>query len=358
MNNSPQLLVIFPGRFSPWHKGHHAVYDYLVGKFGRNNVVLATSNKVDGDKSPFSFNEKSLMMQLTGVSQDRIIEATSPYKLDDIISGGNLQLDKANTVVIFAVSKKDMDEDPRFASWTKKNGEKTYFQPLDDIKDTVGADVHAYIMTVPTYKFRLLGNRINSASEIRQMYIDADEKTRQELIKQLFGVYAQEAEQIMNDKLLPRKEQSYGRPTKLAKTAKAAGLKEGHAINAKVAGTMRQAKTKNPSLPRAEALGMYVLDTEQSDFRTVDSEEHSLENRVAHMQKQLDQLKKEALAEDREPYQSAIDQLEQRQIRQIRQLISEVKEVLQADISDEYKEILQAKLERLQHKLTEFHTIK
>ena len=30
--SEPQLLVIYPGRFQPFHKGHHAVYEFLTTK--------------------------------------------------------------------------------------------------------------------------------------------------------------------------------------------------------------------------------------------------------------------------------------------------------------------------------------
>ena len=63
----PTLLVIYPGRFQPFHKGHHAVYEYLTGKFGRNNVFIATSNKVEGEKSPFSFAEKAVWFDWMGL---------------------------------------------------------------------------------------------------------------------------------------------------------------------------------------------------------------------------------------------------------------------------------------------------
>ena len=79
----PTLLVIYPGRFQPFHKGHARVYEFLVGKFGRNNVYVATSNKTDGNKSPFSFAEKAYFMQLTGVRADRIVQATQPYNIDN-----------------------------------------------------------------------------------------------------------------------------------------------------------------------------------------------------------------------------------------------------------------------------------
>ena len=130
----PTLLVIYPGRFQPFHKGHHAVYEHLATKFGRNNVYIATSNKTDNAKSPFTFAEKSYFMQLTGVPADRIVQAANPYQIESILSTGNITVaDPANTVVIFAVSAKDMAEDPRFSFKPKKDGSEPYFQPLKNI---------------------------------------------------------------------------------------------------------------------------------------------------------------------------------------------------------------------------------
>jgi hypothetical protein len=125
------------------------------------------------------------------------------------------------------VSKKDMAEDPRFASWTKKDGSPAYFQPLKNIKDTKSMNEHGYIMTVPTFDFEVLGKPMRSASELRAQYKDSDEKTRQDVIKDLFGRYTVEAEHIMNAKLAPAPAIAPAeapRPTKLPKTAQAAGL--------------------------------------------------------------------------------------------------------------------------------------
>ena len=98
----PTLLVIYPGRFQPFHKGHAQVYEFLVGKFGRNNVYIATSNKTDGTKSPFSFAEKAYFMQLTGVPADRIVQATQPYNIENVLQSGHIPLsDPANTAVSY-----------------------------------------------------------------------------------------------------------------------------------------------------------------------------------------------------------------------------------------------------------------
>ena len=200
----PTLLVIYPGRFQPWHKGHYTVYEYLTGKFGRNNVYVATSNKIDSSKSPFTFAEKAYFMQLTGVPADRIVQATQPYQIDNVLQSGHIQVaDPANTVAIFAVSEKDMAEDPRFSFAPKKDGSAPYFQKLVDIKQTESMDKHGYIMTVPTFDFKVLNQPMRSGTELRQMYKDADGAQRQAIIKDLFGRYTREAEQIMNEKLSP-----------------------------------------------------------------------------------------------------------------------------------------------------------
>jgi hypothetical protein len=219
----PTLLVIYPGRFQPFHKGHHAVYEYLTGKFGRNNVFIATSNKVEGERSPFSFADKAYFMQLTGVPADRILQAPNPYQIQSILDTSNLQVNPDQTVVIFAVSEKDMAEDPRFSFKLKKDGSQPYFQPLRNIKDTKSMQEHGYIMTVPTFDFTVAGDPMRSASELRAEYKIADEPKRQLIIKDLFGRYTREAEQLMNSKLAPQPPKEVPRPNKLPKTVKPVG---------------------------------------------------------------------------------------------------------------------------------------
>jgi hypothetical protein len=220
----PRLLVIYPGRFQPFHKGHHAVYEYLTGKFGRNNVYIATSNKTDNLKSPFTFAEKAYFMQLTGVPADRVVQATNPYQIANILSGGQITVtDPNNTVVIFAVSEKDMAEDPRFSFQAKKDGSTPYFQPLKDIKQTKSMDQHGYIMTVPTFDFDVAGVPMRSGTELRKMYADSNQLKRQQIIQSLFGKYTRDAEQIMNNKILagaPVPDVKLGKKVKLQKVAK------------------------------------------------------------------------------------------------------------------------------------------
>lgn len=187
------ILVIYPGRFQPFHKGHRAVYDYLVKNYGRDNVYIATSNKVDPPRSPFNFGQKTAFMRLTGVPLDRVVETRDPYKAQELT-----QHYAPNTKLVFAVSEKDMAEDPRFSKWTKKDGSPSYFQPMPkNTNEMVGLLQHGYIMTVPTFNFTVLGKPMRSATEVRSMFAQADENTQKKIIQDLFGAYDEQVHNIM-----------------------------------------------------------------------------------------------------------------------------------------------------------------
>ena len=164
-------LVIYPGRFHPFHKGHKSVYDALVKRFGKNRVFIATSNKVDPPKSPFTFEEKRAMMALTGVDPSRVVQVKNPYQAVEITDN----YDPQNTIALFAVSDKDMAEDPRFSFQPRKDGEPSYYQPVQ--KDMNTLDKNAYIITVPTLQFDVLGKPMQSASEFRANFARADDDT-------------------------------------------------------------------------------------------------------------------------------------------------------------------------------------
>ena len=55
-------VVVYSGRFQPFHSGHAKVYEHLVSKFGKNNVFIGTSKKQGGPRHPFNFREKREVM--------------------------------------------------------------------------------------------------------------------------------------------------------------------------------------------------------------------------------------------------------------------------------------------------------
>jgi len=185
---SKQLVIIYPGRFHPFHIGHGKVYKYLKQKYSNAKVFIATSGKVDGDRSPFTFDEKKKMMMLAGVDASAIVQTKSPYQSIEIME----RFDKDTTVMVFAVSEKDMAEDPRFdfsnGLKLKKNGEPAYLQKWTNLNDAETFGTRGYIATTPTFPFEVLGQKINSASQIRNMISKSDDTKLTQLLQDLYSV--------------------------------------------------------------------------------------------------------------------------------------------------------------------------
>jgi hypothetical protein len=182
------VIVIYPGRFHPFHRGHMASYEYLTKRFGNNAVYIATSDVQAPITSPFSYADKVEMMTTLGVPGGHVVKVKNPYQAREITDSLTAE-EKANTALIFAVSEKDMQEgSARFQFGTKKNGEPTYLQPMPESeKQLKPMSQHAYVMVTPTVNFRVRGADANSASQIRQMYIQGNDADRNSIIADLYG---------------------------------------------------------------------------------------------------------------------------------------------------------------------------
>jgi len=134
----PELVVLYPGRFQPFHLGHGEVFRSLQGQFGRDNVYIATSNKVEQPKSPFNFSDKTVLMNAAGIPSDRIIEVTNPYKLPEP------PFNPANTIFIAAVGAPDRDR--LRPDSIKKDGNPGYFKTFESLDKCTTADKHGYVI--------------------------------------------------------------------------------------------------------------------------------------------------------------------------------------------------------------------
>jgi GH24 family phage-related lysozyme (muramidase) len=179
-----KVIAIYPGRFQPFHLGHKSVYDVLVRQFGVENVYIATSDKVDPPRSPFNFAEKQQIIAATGVDRNRVVQTRDPYKALEITS----QFDPQDTKLLFAVSAKDMAEDPRFKSWTRRDGSPAYFQPAPSkVSEMEDFDKHGYIFVVPTLDFKVDGKPMRSATEFRREFAAADTATKTKMTRGILG---------------------------------------------------------------------------------------------------------------------------------------------------------------------------
>ena len=102
--NIKKQVVVYSGRFQPFHKGHFHTYTQLVKKFGKDNVYVGTSNKTDNNKSPFSFKEKKqIMTSMFPIPKNKIIQLKNPYQPVEILKN----FDEKTTAFIPVVGEKD-----------------------------------------------------------------------------------------------------------------------------------------------------------------------------------------------------------------------------------------------------------
>ena len=99
-----QQVVVYAGRFQPFHKGHYATYEHLVKKFGKQNVFIGTSNQQGGPKSPFNFKEKrEIMMKMFNIPSSQIVQVKNPYQPKEVLD----KFDSKTTAFITVVGEKD-----------------------------------------------------------------------------------------------------------------------------------------------------------------------------------------------------------------------------------------------------------
>ena len=103
-NPIKKTVVIYVGRFQPMHKGHYGTYQHLIKKFGKDNVFIGTSDKVERPKSPFNFKEKvKIMTTMFEIPKSKIHRVKNPYKPTEILK----KFDEKTTAFVTVVGEKD-----------------------------------------------------------------------------------------------------------------------------------------------------------------------------------------------------------------------------------------------------------
>lgn len=182
-NKSKRLVVVFGGRFQPFHRGHYEAYKFLCKKFGEENVWIGTSNKTNfnpanGDVSPFTFKEKKeIIVSLYDINPRRIVQCKNPaFKPVEIFN-----LYKGYPIIyITAVGKKDEE---RYRTGT-------FYKPLPlpfvlkdaDALATLDDDT-GYYVEVPMIIKDMNG------TEIRSVLKSARGDDREKAFRRYFGKY-------------------------------------------------------------------------------------------------------------------------------------------------------------------------
>jgi len=142
-----KTVVVYAGRFQPFHKGHYAAYSKLVSKFGRDSVYIGTSDDTSGPKSPFNFGEKKkIATTMFGIPDNHFVQIKNPYKPVEILK----HFDGKTTQYIAAVGEKDA---------TRLHGK--YFKPYQG-KAGYGYDEIGYVYPVPAERDPISGTDVRN----------------------------------------------------------------------------------------------------------------------------------------------------------------------------------------------------
>lgn len=173
-----RTVVIFPGRFQPFHRGHMATYQNLAKKFSPEDVYVATSNSQAPVTSPFNFGEKQFIINKVGVPTDKILQIARPYNITEIID----RFGTDDIAIVFAVSDKDRERIVKLLS-------NEYYEPYPDngrVKP-VSRTGRAYVLATPIVPFKIKGINADSAKQIRDQYLKNNSAGRDQIIKDLLG---------------------------------------------------------------------------------------------------------------------------------------------------------------------------
>ncbi len=174
-------VVVYAGRFQPFHKGHYITYSHLVKQFGKDNVYIGTSDKTDNIKSPFKFKEKKvIMMKMFGIPSDKIVQIKNPYAPTEIIG----KFPEESTAFITVVGEKD-----RYRLKDK------YFEPYHPDRVNSGYKDKGYVYVSP-----LQPNAI-SGTDVRNWLSKGSEEQRKSGFEKAYGKFDPQIFKLVSDKL-------------------------------------------------------------------------------------------------------------------------------------------------------------
>jgi hypothetical protein len=172
----PRVVVIYPGGFQPFHKGHLSSYIQAKKNFPDADFYVATS--ADVKQRPIPYEEKKFLATQAGVDPEDFpnLIVKSPLNPKEILNNYNPEED------IFILVRSERDPVP----YTKKDGSLAYYQPFDTLDKAESFGKHGYVFVTKKHDFKINGEDVFSGSQVRNMYQNASDKDRINIIKQLY----------------------------------------------------------------------------------------------------------------------------------------------------------------------------
>lgn len=185
-----KVIILYPGKFQPFHKGHYYSYQKLKEVFPENELYLITSN-VDVDKKhPLTFEEKvGVITTMFPIDEETIIEQHYPYDVKKTIK--TLEYKLSDVIVIVAIGEKDFED--RFA-------DDDYFIDFDGMLDYT-ANNHVYKYKLPQLDL-LIGSETISAKIIRDVFSGDDDNKKKLLFKTVYPKWNTKIFDILKRKII------------------------------------------------------------------------------------------------------------------------------------------------------------
>ena len=166
------VVVVYSGRFQPFHIGHYSTYKKLTQKFGKDKVFIGTSNKTAPGRSPLNFKEKKkIITKFFPVSPKMVVQVKNPYSPQEILSKF-----PEDTTYIAAVGEKDSQ---------RLKGK--YFKPYKT-GNTIPYKEGGFVLAVPPTGFKVRGKPV-SGTMVRAVFGGSDKEEQKELFTKMYGKF-------------------------------------------------------------------------------------------------------------------------------------------------------------------------
>ena len=188
-------VVIYGGKFQPFHSGHYEIYEKLVDEFGKDNVFISTSDinkaklkqKAYSENHIFTFDEKAKIMEtMFNIPAKQIIKVgRTPY----LPSWKEIPVEGSNYAYITVCGMKDKG---RFDRLGNENMVFEQYKPGMKLQSCLD---HKYYYIVENEKINL------SATEVRNYFREHDEQQKIEFFKDIYGKFNQEIFDLVNNRI-------------------------------------------------------------------------------------------------------------------------------------------------------------
>lgn len=177
-----RIVALYPGRFQPFGRHHHAVYTYLKERFGE--VFLVTSGAAQGAKNPFDFADKRRLIVGYGIPPERIVRRDRSLEPAGVLR--ELGRDPRTTAAVVGFGAKDQDLRHHF---------ERYFRPLEEAAGKpLPASRRSYFTLAPYVALPPIAGRALSGTLARELLGDpaATPEARRQAFRDCFGWYDEE----------------------------------------------------------------------------------------------------------------------------------------------------------------------